>query len=119
MPALRRKSVELTAYFEGLIDALVPGREILTPRDPAARGAQLSLRVCRRDTRGWLRWRPPASSPTSASRTSSAWRRSRCTTRYHDAWRAARALAETQPDLARWASAQAAGSASPSCRRHR
>ena len=36
---------ELTAYFERLIDALVPDAEILTPRDPAARGAQLSLRV--------------------------------------------------------------------------
>jgi kynureninase len=43
--ALRRKSIRLTAYLEGLLDALVPDAEILTPRDPAARGAQLSLRV--------------------------------------------------------------------------
>jgi len=43
--ALRRKSVELTAYFERLVVALVADAEILTPRDPAARGAQLSLRV--------------------------------------------------------------------------
>jgi kynureninase len=43
--ALRRKSIELTAYFERLVDALVTDAEILTPRDPAARGAQLSMRV--------------------------------------------------------------------------
>jgi kynureninase len=43
--ALRAKSIELTGYLEGLIDALVPDAEILTPRSPAARGAQLSLRV--------------------------------------------------------------------------
>ena len=43
--ALRSKSVQLTAYLEGLIDALVPDVEILTPRDPAARGAQLSVRM--------------------------------------------------------------------------
>jgi len=43
--ALRAKSVRLTGYLEGLLDALVPDAGILTPRDPAARGAQLSLRV--------------------------------------------------------------------------
>jgi len=43
--ALRAKSIELTGYLEALIDGLVPDAEILTPRDPAARGAQLSLRV--------------------------------------------------------------------------
>jgi kynureninase len=43
--ALRAKSVQLTAYLEKLIVALVPDAEILTPRDPANRGAQLSLRI--------------------------------------------------------------------------
>ena len=37
--------MQLTAYFEALIEALVPDAAILTPRDPAARGAQLSLRI--------------------------------------------------------------------------
>jgi kynureninase len=46
---LRRKSVALTAYLEALIGTLCGDAiEILTPSDPAARGAQLSLRL-RRD----------------------------------------------------------------------
>ena len=45
MTALRAKSVELTAFFEMALGALVPDAEILTPRDPTARGAQLSVRV--------------------------------------------------------------------------
>lgn len=44
--ALRRKSLRLTAYMEYLLDQLPPGRvRVLTPRDPAQRGAQLSLVV--------------------------------------------------------------------------
>ena len=48
MAALRRKSVQLTAALETLIRALgLPGSrlEIITPADPAQRGAQLSLLV--------------------------------------------------------------------------
>jgi kynureninase len=46
MPALRRKSQALTAHLEALIDLrLSDTLRILTPRDPAQRGAQLSLRV--------------------------------------------------------------------------
>ena len=45
MPALRAKSVALTAYLEGILDALVPDADILTPRDPTQRGAQLSVRI--------------------------------------------------------------------------
>jgi kynureninase len=46
MPALRAKSEKLTAYLEYLIDLIndeSPRFEIITPRDPAQRGAQLSL----------------------------------------------------------------------------
>ncbi|HYV64711.1 MAG TPA: kynureninase [Myxococcales bacterium] len=40
--ALRRKSVRLTAYLEWLLRDVA---EVVTPRDPARRGAMLSLRV--------------------------------------------------------------------------
>jgi kynureninase len=46
LPALRAKSVRLTGYLESLIDARLDGRvSIATPRDPAQRGCQLSLRL--------------------------------------------------------------------------
>ena len=43
MPALRAKSLKLTAYLAAIVDS-IGGAEIVTPRDPAARGCQLSLR---------------------------------------------------------------------------
>lgn len=46
MPALRAKSELLTGYLIDLLDRLPPGRcELITPREPARRGAQVSLRV--------------------------------------------------------------------------
>lgn len=50
IPALRQKSLQLTAYLEFLLtsDELVsssPPYRIITPRDPASRGAQLSLKL--------------------------------------------------------------------------
>ena len=48
-------------------------------RRPSPRGPAV-IACAGRAHGGWLRWRPRASSPTSASQTSSAWRRSRCTT---------------------------------------
>jgi kynureninase len=92
--ALRAKSMQLTAYLEGLIGALVPDAEVLTPRDPATRGAQLSLRIA--DTPRRLAaleaagviadFREPdiiRVAPVPLYNT------------YHDTWRAARVLAET------------------------
>lgn len=46
MPALRQKSLRLTGYLEFLIEQLNTkgaGYRILTPRDPAQRGCQLSI----------------------------------------------------------------------------
>lgn len=45
LPALRDKSLRLTAYLEQQLDAVGRGCAILTPRDPQRRGAQLSVRV--------------------------------------------------------------------------
>ena len=46
MSALREKSERLTAYLLYLLDQLAPGRfGVVTPRDPAQRGSQISLLV--------------------------------------------------------------------------
>jgi kynureninase len=46
MSALRAKSLRLTGYLEALIDErLADTLQIVTPREPGRRGAQLSLRV--------------------------------------------------------------------------
>ncbi len=46
MAALRPASVQLTGYLEWLLDRIPdPTFEVITPRDPAARGCQLSLRA--------------------------------------------------------------------------
>ncbi len=45
VPRLREKSLALGAFFAQLIDARIPEARIITPREPAARGAQLSLRI--------------------------------------------------------------------------
>lgn len=46
MPALRKKSEQLTAYLLGLIDGIgSESFEVITPRAPEARGCQLSILV--------------------------------------------------------------------------
>ncbi|MFR9805963.1 kynureninase [Pseudonocardia sp. RS010] len=47
MEALRAKSLRLTGYLAGLLDALLEGlpARVVTPADPARRGAQLSVRI--------------------------------------------------------------------------
>ena len=46
MERLREKSLKLTGYLEWLVDSqLADVLEVVTPRDPSRRGAQLSIRV--------------------------------------------------------------------------
>jgi kynureninase len=45
MAALRMRSVALTGALERLIDAHVPDATIVSPREPAQRGSQLTIRV--------------------------------------------------------------------------
>jgi kynureninase len=53
MPALHERSRRLTGYLETLIDArLSRTLQVITPRDPAQRGCQLSLRVAGGRDRG-------------------------------------------------------------------
>ena len=50
--ALRAKSLALTGFLEELLRPMAPAVEILTPRDPARRGCQLSLRLAAGEHRG-------------------------------------------------------------------
>ena len=71
MERIREKSVKLTGFLEYLLEPLAQSIQIVTPRNPAARGAQLSLRVLGAPDRGkrifnWLTdqgalcdWRDP------------------------------------------------------------
>jgi kynureninase len=44
MPAVRAKSVQLTAYALELVDAWLPDVDLVSPREPAQRGGHLTLR---------------------------------------------------------------------------
>ncbi|MFL5685876.1 MAG: kynureninase [Chloroflexota bacterium] len=45
MPDLRKRSIALTGELERLIEAFVPDATVISPREPPARGCQLSVRV--------------------------------------------------------------------------
>jgi len=49
---LREKSLALTGFLEHLLGPLHPDVRLITPRDPAARGCQLSIRIAGPDRRG-------------------------------------------------------------------
>jgi len=102
LPALRRKSVALTGFFESALQLLAPQSvQILTPPDRAARGCQLSLRLqvtparareihAEMERRGYVcDWREPdviRAAPVPMYNT------------FTDAWRFAEALAQLMTD---------------------
>jgi kynureninase len=45
MPALRQRSLQLTGYLEQKLLQLAPQLSVITPKDPAQRGCQLSVRI--------------------------------------------------------------------------
>jgi len=49
---LREKSIALTGFLEFLLLRLQPAVQLITPRDPSARGCQLSVRIVGAATRG-------------------------------------------------------------------
>jgi kynureninase len=49
---LRAKSIALTGFLEQLLRPLEPSLQLITPRDPASRGCQLSIRILGERSRG-------------------------------------------------------------------
>jgi kynureninase len=99
MPALRQRSLRLTGYLESLLDVVVGERraEVLTPREEARRGCQLSLSVS--DARA-LEARLRAEHGVICDVREPDVIRLAPTplyTSYHDCWRAAAALRELLP----------------------
>jgi kynureninase len=110
--ALREKSVRLTGFLERLVDRLAsPRLTILTPRDPEARGCQLSVRIAGRArelfaalrSRGIVcDFREPdiiRVAPMPLYNT------------FHEVWRFARALEEADAQLSGGVPSRAAGRA--------
>ncbi|MEV6928920.1 kynureninase [Dactylosporangium sp. NPDC051485] len=92
MPALRARSERLTAYLQSLLDPI--GVEVVTPRDPARRGCQLSLRVA--DAGGLSKALRHRHGVIADSREPDIVRLAPVPlySTYHDCWRAAAAIAQ-------------------------
>ncbi|MFC4118869.1 kynureninase [Nonomuraea zeae] len=88
MPALRARSLRLTAYLEGLLGE----HTVVTPREPERRGCQLSLRVP--DADGLSRRLSRKHGVIADSRNPDILRLAPTPlySTYHDCWRAAEAL---------------------------
>ncbi|MDM4720398.1 kynureninase [Micromonospora sp. WMMA1363] len=99
MPALRGRSVRLTGYLEKLLDEVSAARPltVVTPRDPARRGAQLSVRIGAGSAAGLAKRLRYEHGVIADAREPDIVRFAPvplyCT--YHDCWRVADALAAT------------------------
>ncbi len=96
---LRERSIRLTGYLEAVLDGLASpardGFEVVTPREPSCRGAQLSVRVDGRSAEDVARRMRAEHGVIADFRVPDVIRLAPvplyCT--YHDCWRAAHALA--------------------------
>jgi kynureninase len=97
MVALRERSVRLTGYLEALLDGMAADRplRVITPRDPARRGAQLSVRIAGGSAQAICDRLRREHGVIADAREPDVVRLAPaplyCT--HHDAWRAAKALA--------------------------
>lgn len=95
MAALRERSVRLTGYLEALLAKSAGPIEVITPADPARRGAQLSVRVVGGDADGLAARLHERHGVLADVRRPDVIRFAPVPmySTYHDCWRAARALA--------------------------
>ena len=102
MDALRAKSLRLTAYLESLLDGVCAIRPatVITPRDPARRGAQLSVRIAGRDVGPVTRRLRQEFGVYTDARRPDVIRLAPAPmyNTFHDCWRAATALAAVLDD---------------------
>jgi kynureninase len=96
--ALRERSLRLTSYLEKLLTEVTIGR-VITPSDPARRGAQLSLRISGMRAGELARRLRFEYGVITDSREPDVLRLAPVPlySTYHDCWRAASALAEVVP----------------------
>jgi kynureninase len=98
MDNLRQRSIRLTGYLEELLDGLIVGRsvKIITPRDPARRGTQLSVQLKDRSVRKVTHRMRLEHGVIADAREPDVIRLAPAPlyVSYHDCWRAAKALAE-------------------------
>ncbi|MFI6820075.1 kynureninase [Micromonospora sp. NPDC050187] len=103
MPALRERSLRLTGYLEELLDGVVPGRplKVITPRDPARRGCQLSVRISDGSAVDLTRRLRHEHGVIADAREPDVVRFAPVPlySTYHDCWRAAQALAATVKEV--------------------
>ncbi|MEV0729761.1 kynureninase [Polymorphospora sp. NPDC050346] len=105
MPALRERSLRLTGYLEELLDEVTANRPltVITPRDPARRGCQLSVRTGDGSASDLTRRLRHEHGVIADAREPDVVRFAPVPlySTYHDCWRAAQALAATVKELGR------------------
>ncbi|MEH1056451.1 kynureninase [Micromonospora sp. CPCC 206171] len=103
MPALRERSVRLTGYLERLLDEVTSGRPltVVTPRDPARRGCQLSVRIGAGSAAELTKRLRHEHGVVADAREPDIVRFAPVPlySTYHDCWRVADALAATVPEV--------------------